>query len=53
MLAVVEERRSNLVGQRTRSVNQLHAVLRELIAGGAPLSCAPTGRPSCCAWSTR
>jgi transposase len=36
VLAVLEERRSNLVGQRTRSVNQLHAVLRELIAGGAP-----------------
>ena len=36
VLAVLEERRNNLVAQRTRSVNQLHAVLRELIAGGAP-----------------
>jgi transposase len=36
VLALLEERRSNLVAQRTRSVNQLHAVLRELIAGGAP-----------------
>ena len=36
VLAVLEERRSNLVAQRTRSVNQLHAVLRELIPGGAP-----------------
>jgi transposase len=36
VLAVLEERRSNLVGQRTRSVNQLRAVLRELIAGGGP-----------------
>jgi transposase len=36
VLALLEERRSNLVGQRTRSVNQLHAVLRELIADGAP-----------------
>ena len=36
VLAVLKERRSNLVGQRARSVNQLHAVLRELIAGGAP-----------------
>ena len=35
VLAVLEERRSNLVAQRTRSVNQLHAVLRELIPGGA------------------
>ena len=36
VLAVVEERRSNLVGQPTPSVNQLHAVLGELIAGGGP-----------------
>jgi transposase len=36
VLALLEERPSNLVGQRTRSVNQLHAVLGELIAGGAP-----------------
>lgn len=36
VLALWEERPSNLVGQRTRSVNQLHAVLGELIAGGAP-----------------
>src|SRR5215211_5913807 len=36
VLAVLEERRSNQVGQRTRSVNQLHAVLRALIPGGAP-----------------
>jgi transposase len=36
VLAVLEERRNNLVAQRTRSVNQLHALLRELIAGGAP-----------------
>jgi len=36
VLAVLEERRSNLVGQRTRSVNQLHALLRKLIPGGAP-----------------
>jgi transposase len=36
VLAVVEERRSNLVGQRTHSITQLQAVLRELIAGGPP-----------------
>jgi transposase len=36
VLAVLEERHSNLVAQRTRSVNQLHAVLCELVAGGAP-----------------
>jgi transposase len=36
VLALLEERRSNPGGQRTPSVNQLHAVLRELIPGGAP-----------------
>jgi transposase len=51
VLAVLEERRSNLVGQRTRSVNQLHAVLRELVAGGAPRSSAPTRPPRCSARS--
>ena len=35
VLAVLAQRRSNLVAQRTRSVNQLHAVLRQLIPGGA------------------
>jgi transposase len=49
VLAVLEERRSNLIGQRTRSVNQRHAVLRELIAGSAHASCVPTGPPRCCA----
>ena len=53
VLAVLEERRSNLVGQRTRSVNQLHAVLRELIPGGAHASYVPTGPPRCCAVSAR
>jgi transposase len=35
VLALLDERRGNLVAQRTRSVNQLHALLRDLVPGGA------------------
>jgi transposase len=35
VLAMLDERRTNLTQQRTRTVNQLHAVLRELLPGGA------------------
>ncbi|MFD3427272.1 IS110 family RNA-guided transposase [Nocardia fluminea] len=35
-LALLDERRKNLSSNRTRSVNQLHALLRELLAGGVP-----------------
>lgn len=34
--ALLEERRSNVSQQRVRVANQLHALLRELVAGGAP-----------------
>ena len=34
--ALLEERRANGACQRVRSVNQLHALLRDLIPGGAP-----------------
>lgn len=37
-LRMLDERRNNLSANRTRSVNQLHALLRELLAGGAPTS---------------
>jgi len=37
-LALLDERRVNLSQSRTRAVNQLHALLRELMAGGAPTS---------------
>jgi transposase len=37
-LAVLTERRRSLNQHRTRLLNQLHALLRELIAGGAPRS---------------
>ena len=33
---MLDERRTNLTQQRTRSINQLHALLRELLTGGAP-----------------
>jgi len=34
LFALLEERRANLAGQRVRSVNQLHALMRDLIPGG-------------------
>lgn len=36
MLALLDERRDNVITQRTRLVNQLHALLRDLVPGGAP-----------------
>jgi transposase len=44
-LAVLDERRVNLAQARVRAVNQLHAVLRSMRAGGAPtdLSAATAG----------
>jgi transposase len=36
VLALVDERRANLSQQRVRAVNQLHVLLRDLLAGGAP-----------------
>jgi transposase len=35
VFALLEERRANVAGQRVRAVNQLHALLRDLIPGGA------------------
>jgi transposase len=35
-LGLLDERRNNLTQNRTRVVNQLHGLLRELLAGGAP-----------------
>lgn len=34
-LALFDERRGNMIAQRTRLVNQLHALLRDLVPGGA------------------
>ena len=38
VFAMLEERRANLAAQRVRVANQLHAVLRDLVAGGAALA---------------
>lgn len=38
VLALLEERRTNLCQQRVRAINQLHALLRDLLPGGAPTS---------------
>jgi transposase len=35
-LALLSERRNNLSQNRTRAINQLHSLLRELLAGGVP-----------------
>src|SRR3954471_4671993 len=42
VLVLLDERRSNLTTQRTRLVNQLHALLRDLIPGGAPARLSAT-----------
>jgi transposase len=36
VLALLDERRDNVITQRTRLINQLHALLRDLVPGGAP-----------------
>jgi len=38
MFTMLEERRANLAAQRVRVANQLHAVLRDLVPGGARLA---------------
>ncbi|MXP24172.1 IS110 family transposase [Gordonia sp. HNM0687] len=46
VLALLDERRTNLCNSRTRLVNQLHALLRQLLAGGAPTSLTATAASS-------
>jgi transposase len=41
-IAVLDEHRINLAQSRVRAVNQLHALLRALIAGGAPRDLSAT-----------
>jgi transposase len=41
-LALLDESRTNLTQSRVRLVNQLHALLRDLLAGGAPTSLSAT-----------
>lgn len=47
VLSLLEERRANLAAARTRLVNQLHALLRDLVPGGAPTASAPLPQPGC------
>src|SRR4051794_34082645 len=41
-IALLDERRPNLSRARVRAVNQLHALLRALLAGGAPRELSAT-----------
>ena len=43
VLALLDERRANLAAQRTRLVNQLHALLRDLVPGGADTDLTAAG----------
>jgi hypothetical protein len=38
VLAILDERRNNVVVQHTQLMNQLRSLLRELIPGGAPIT---------------
>jgi len=48
ILALLDERRTNMSNSRTRLVNELHALLRQLFAGGAPTSLSAARPPPCC-----
>ena len=50
VLALLDERRTNVVVQRTRLVNQLHALLRDLVPGGGPKDLTRLSRLS---WNLR
>jgi transposase len=41
-LALLDERRVNLAQARVRTINQLHALLRDLLPGGAPVQLSAT-----------
>ncbi|MFF4795863.1 transposase [Streptomyces sp. NPDC001276] len=42
VLALLDERRVNLAQSRVRAANQLHALLRDLLPGGAPVQLSAT-----------
>ena len=49
-LRLLSERREDLVAERTRALNRLHALLRDLLPGGVnPGSSRPIGRRASCA----
>jgi transposase len=55
VLRLLSERREDLVAERTRALNRLHGLLRDLLPGGGwPGSSLPTGqRASCAAYGPR
>src|SRR5215207_5222844 len=54
-LRLLSERREDLVAERTRALNRLHALLRDLVPGGVARTLSvPTGqRASCAAFGPR
>jgi hypothetical protein len=46
VLALLDERRVNLTQARVRVVNQLHALLRDMLPGGEPLQLSTTDAAS-------
>jgi transposase len=53
ILRLLAERRDDLNGERTRTLNRLHGLLRDLIPGGAPTDLNAARRPRCCAAHAR
>jgi transposase len=54
VLRLLSERREDLVAERTRALNRLHALLRDSFLAGWPGSSLPTGqRASCAAYVPR
>jgi transposase len=43
VLRLLSERREDLVAERTRALNRLHGLLRDLLPGGVARSLWPTG----------
>ena len=53
-LRLLSERREDLVAERTRALNRLHGLLRDLVPGGvAGTLSAPRLRASCAAYGPR
>jgi transposase len=49
VLRLLSERREDLVAERTRALNRLHGLLRDLLPGGWPGSSLPSGQRASCA----
>jgi hypothetical protein len=50
VFALLEEHRANIAEQRVRAVNQLHAILRDLVPGGAKTALSANRRVRCLRW---